>query len=259
VRGYKREWLDQVTLSGEVAWGRLWGAGASPVRRTPLCLVRREDLESWTSLAGPPPAEPGGTARDVYLALLEKGAMFFQELARTTKLPPAYLETALADLIGQGRVTCDSFGGLRWMLIPAWRRKVAGAAAGRWSVLRRETGAAPAPDFMARQLLRRTGVIFRRTLTREKQPIPWRDIARACRALEARGDIRGGRFVAGFDGEQYALPEAVPLLREVRKRGERPLGSPPLSVAAADPLNFVGILTPDDRVASSTRQQVRVG
>jgi ATP-dependent Lhr-like helicase len=259
VRGYKREWLDQVTLSGEVAWGRLWGAGASPVRRTPLCLMRREDLEAWTSLAGPPPAEPGGTAGSVYAALLERGAMFFQELARSTKLPPAYLETALADLIGQGRITCDSFGGLRFLLIPAWRRKVAGAAAGRWSVLRRETGAAPPPEFMAKQLLRRTGVIFRKTLTREKQPVPWRDIARACRALEARGDIRGGRFVAGFDGEQYALPEAVPLLREVRKRGERPLGTPPLSVSAADPLNFVGILTPDERISSATRQQVRVG
>jgi ATP-dependent Lhr-like helicase len=89
--------------------------------------------------------------------------------------------------------------------------------------------------------------------------VPWRDIARACRALEARGDIRGGRFVAGFDGEQYALPEAVPLLREVRKRGDRPLGAPALSVSAADPLNFVGILTPDERISSATRQQVRVG
>jgi len=192
------------------------------------------------------------------MALIEKGAMFFQELSKTTKLPPAYLETALADLIGQGRVTCDSFGGLRWMLVPAWRRKVAGAAAGRWSVLRRESAVIPAPEFMARQLLKRTGVIFRKTLTREKQPVPWRDIARACRVLEARGDIRGGRFVAGFDGEQYALAEAIPLLREIRKR-ERALGAPPLSVGAADPLNFVGILTPDERVASTTRQQVRVG
>jgi len=155
-------------------------------------------------------------------------------------------------------VTCDSFGGLRWMLIPTWRRKVAGAATGRWSVLRRDAATVPPPEFMARQLLKRTGVIFRKTLTREKQPVPWRDIARACRALEARGDIRGGRFVAGFDGEQYALPEAIPLLREIRKR-ERALGASPLSVSAADPLNFAGILTPDERVASSTRQQVRVG
>jgi len=259
VRGYKREWLDQVTLSGEVAWGRLWGAGASPVRRTPICLMRREDLEAWTSLAGPPATEPTGTARDVYLALLEKGAMFFQELSKASRLPAAYLETALADLIAQGRITCDSFAGLRFLLIPAGRRRVAGLAAGRWSVLRRESATVPFPEFMARQLLRRTGVIFRKTLAREKQPVPWRDIARACRALEARGDIRGGRFVAGFDGEQYALPEAVPLLREVRKRGERPLGALPVSVSAADPLNFVGILTPEERVASTTHQQVRVG
>jgi ATP-dependent Lhr-like helicase len=112
---------------------------------------------------------------------------------------------------------------------------------------------------MARQLLRRTGVIFRKTLAREKQPVPWRDIARACRALEARGDIRGGRFVAGFDGEQYALPEAVPLLREVRKAGEAAAWLPRVSVSAADPLNFIGILTPDERISSATRQQVRVG
>jgi ATP-dependent helicase Lhr and Lhr-like helicase len=258
VRGYKREWLDTVTLSGEVAWGRLWGSGASPVRRTPICLLKREDLESWTYLAGPPPSEPGGTAGSVYTALLERGAMFFQELTRSTKLPTAYLESALAELIAQGRITCDSFAGLRFLLVPAWRRKVAGAAAGRWSVLRRESAVTPAPEFVARQLLKRTGVIFRRTLTREKQPVPWRDIARACRALEARGDIRGGRFVAGFDGEQYALPEAIPLLREIRKR-ERALGAPPLSVSAADPLNFAGILTPDERVSAATRQQVRVG
>jgi ATP-dependent helicase Lhr and Lhr-like helicase len=89
--------------------------------------------------------------------------------------------------------------------------------------------------------------------------VPWRDVARACRTLEARGEIRGGRFVGGFDGEQYALPEAVTLLREVRRRGERPLGSTPLSVAASDPLNFQGILTPDERVPASAGYEVAVG
>ena len=109
---------------------------------------------------------------------------------------------------------------------------------------------------MARQLLRRTGVVFRKTLERERQPLPWRDVARACRTLEARGEIRGGRFVAGFDGEQYALPEAVTLLREVRRRGDT---RPPVSVAAADPLNLRGILTPDERVSAASRTLVRVG
>jgi ATP-dependent Lhr-like helicase len=107
-------------------------------------------------------------------------------------------------------------------------------------------------------MLHRTGVVFRRTLAREKQPIPWRDVARACRALEARGEVRGGRFVAGFDGEQYARPEAVTLLREVRRRDASSPNPAPLVVSAADPLNFRGILTPDERVPANVRRQVRV-
>jgi ATP-dependent Lhr-like helicase len=131
-------------------------------------------------------------------------------------------------------------------------------------VLRREaSGPSPAAartaaEFVARRLLHRTGVVFRKTLAREKQPIPWRDVARACRALEARGEVRGGRFVAGFDGEQYALPEAVTLLREVRRRGASTPDPAPLVVSAADPLNFRGILTPDERVPANVRRQVRV-
>ncbi len=111
---------------------------------------------------------------------------------------------------------------------------------------------------MAQQLLRRTGVVFRKTLAREKLPVPWWEVARACRVLEARGEIRGGRFVAGFDGEQYALPDAVTLLRAVRKRAESSSGAPPVTVSAADPLNFAGILTPEERVSPGTRQQVQV-
>jgi len=108
-------------------------------------------------------------------------------------------------------------------------------------------------------MLRRTGVVFRKTLEREKHGMTWREIARAGRVLEARGEIRGGRFVAGFDGEQYALPEAVTLLRSVRRRAEWPAGPPPVTVSAADPLNFRGILTPEEKVSPLTRQQVMVG
>ena len=148
-------------------------------------------------------------------------------------LPPAYLDLNLAELVTRGRATCDSFAGLRWLMVPAWRRSGSSGASGRWSVVRRpEPAGADAAEFVARQMLRRTGVVFRRTLGREKQPVPWRDVARACRRLEARGELRGGRFVAGFDGEQYALPEAVTLLRAVRKRGEK---ATPASVSAAGP------------------------
>jgi ATP-dependent Lhr-like helicase len=263
VCSYKREWLDQVTLSGEVAWVRLWGsANGAPLRRVPVALVAREDLPTWLSLsaraAGPPP-EPTGTVREVHDVLARNGALFVAELRRATSLPAAYLEANLADLVAQGLVTCDSFAGLRWLMVPAWRRTAGGGGAtGRFSLVRRESPAdAPPAEFVARQLLRRTGVVFRKTLAREKLPLPWRDVARACRLLEARGEIRGGRFVAGFDGEQYALPEAVTLLRAVRKRGEA--AGPPVNVTAADPLNFRGILTPDARVSPATRSLVQVG
>jgi len=111
---------------------------------------------------------------------------------------------------------------------------------------------------VARRLLARTGVVFRKTVGREKQPVLWRDVARALRTLEARGEIRGGRFVSGFDGEQYALPEAVTLLRSVRRRSASDADPAPVDVSAADPLNFCGILTPNERIAPTTRKLVRV-
>ncbi|HEX4439560.1 MAG TPA: hypothetical protein VH854_05780, partial [Thermoanaerobaculia bacterium] len=289
VKGYKRDWLDQLTLSGEVAWGRLWGegTGSAAVRSTPIALVLREHLDDWRALAAPPSdAEPipDGPAADVHAALCARGAMFLSEIARAAGLAADLVEEGLGSLVARGRVTCDSFGGLRWFLVPSWRRKPGALTSGRWSVLRRGEGAAtngaagtagrPAPngaagtatiagtagaEFIARRLLARTGVVFRKTLARERQPIPWRDVARALRTLEARGEIRGGRFVAGFDGEQYALPEAVALLRETRRRDTHAAAeTPEILVSAADPLNFRGILTPDERVAATARKQVRV-
>jgi ATP-dependent Lhr-like helicase len=183
--------------------------------------------------------------------------MFLQELARATGFPRDLVEEGLTESIALGRVTCDSFSGLRWFLVPAWRRRPGALTSGRWSILPREASSpasAESVEFVARTLLARTGVVFRKTLAREKLPIPWRDVARVFRTMEARGDVRGGRFVAGFDGEQYALPEAIPLLRAVRRRGD----VPPLEVSAADPLNFRGILTPHERVSPTARTQVRV-
>jgi ATP-dependent Lhr-like helicase len=262
VRGYKREWLDQLTLSGQVAWLRLWGSGPGLVRRTPISLVPREDLESWLALAAAAaPAAPAEAARPPSAAegvLAERGASFLSELVRATGQPPASLEEDLGRLIAQGRVTCDSYGSLRSLMVAAWRRLKGAATAGRWSLLDRTAARAPAPpEFVVRQLLRRTGVVFRKTLARERQPLPWRDLVRVCRLLEARGELRGGRFVAGFDGEQYALPDAIGLLRAVRRRGDR--SSPPAEVSAADPLNLQGILTPDERVSPAARRLVRVG
>jgi ATP-dependent Lhr-like helicase len=255
VEGYRREWLDQLTLGGEVAWGRLFGAGASAVRATPIALFPREDLDLWLGLA-PAPAAPAldGPAAQALAALRERGALFPQEIARHARLLPSYVERALADLLAQGLVTCDAFAGLRQLLVPPSRRRHPFATVGRWSLLRREGPVVSDDEAVARRLLLRTGVVFRRVLLRERLPVPWRDLVRALRRLELRGEVRGGRFVAGFDGEQYALPEAVPLLRSVRRGGPRA----PVEVCAADPLNQTGVLTPDERVPLAASRTVVV-
>jgi ATP-dependent Lhr-like helicase len=258
VRDYRRDWLDQLTLSGEVAWARLWGSAASPIRTTPICLIPREQLTAWTSLS-PTPAQSAiegltGHAREVFMVLQQRGAMFAQELARASRLLEAQLELGLGELVARGLVTCDSFAGLRALIVPASRRRHRMAVAGRWSLLPRDTPDPGAIEMVARQLLKRTGVVFRRTLLREKQPFSWRELLRVLRTLEARGEVRGGRFVSGFEGEQYALPEAVSLLRSIRRR-ERGAA---VHVSAGDPLNFRGILTPDERVSPMARQRVLV-
>jgi ATP-dependent Lhr-like helicase len=260
VRDYRREWLDQLTLSGEVAWLRLWGSGAAPIRSTPIALVPRAELESWLSLPDPEAERvPSEDGRDVHAVLHRRGAMFLQEIGRAAGMSAALVEDGLSSLVARGLATCDAFNGLRWLVVPAWRRRGGLPSGGRWSLVERSAGTAvtaEAAEFVARRLLARTGVIFRRTLVRERQPVPWREIARACRRLESRGEIRGGRFVAGFDGEQYALPEAITLLREVRRR--EPAGAEPLVVSSADPLNFRGILTPEPRVTATLRGRVQV-
>src|SRR5262245_34986824 len=258
IHGYRREWLDQLTLSGQVAWGRLWGGGASAIRTTPVALVLREDLGAWTSLAPAADASVLSAGAQAALdAMTAHGAMFPQEVAWRTRLLPSQVDEALAELAARGLVTCDSFGGLRALIVPPSRRRQPIAVVGRWSLFRRgATGDVAGADFVAKTLLRRTGVVFRRTIEREKQPVPWRDLVRVYRQMELRGDVRGGRFVAGFAGEQFALPEAVVLLRQTR-RDER--GGEPVTVSAADPLNFRGILTPDERVSPATRGRVAVG
>lgn len=268
VRGYRRDWLDAVTLTGEFAWGRLWGGGAGPIRTTPLCIVPRAELGPWLELAGPARAdhdELPGPARALVRLLEERGAQFQDDLARALGLLPEPLERALGEAIGRGLVTCDSFAAVRALIVPPSRRTARALTIGRWSRFRPEAPLAPAAgedatptvEAVAMALLRRYGVVFKRLLARERAPVPWRDLVRVYRRLELRGDVRGGRFVGGFSGEQYALPEAVTRLREVRRELGRDHGSrEPVAVSAADPLNLAGILTPDERVARTARRRV---
>jgi ATP-dependent helicase Lhr and Lhr-like helicase len=275
---YEPGWLDDLCLAGRVAWARLrprnprangGERGAMPVRTTPITLLARRHLPLWAALSPAPEAAPSSAAAEAVLALIrDRGASFFDEIADESALLRPQVEEGLAELVALGLVTSDSFAGLRALLVPAEkrrsmqgrRRRAVGFGmedAGRWALARRARPTAigaeadpEAAEHLARGLLRRYGVVFWRLLEREADWLPpWRDLLRVYRRLEARGEIRGGRFVAGFAGEQFALPEAVGLLREARRKAET---GALLSLSGADPLNLAGILTPGAKLAALT-------
>ena len=284
---YEPAWLDEQCLAGRFVWTRLAARrsdpqrGAAPVRATPIVLLARRNLRLWSAFSGPVDSRQfSAGAQRVAQHLTHHGASFFDEIASGTALLPSQAEEALAELVALGLVNSDSFAGLRALLVPADRRRSAASgrrrrrvalfgmdAAGRWS---RTLGAGDpraagrnaagrsqeedAIEHIVRTLLRRWGVVFWRLLAREADWLPpWRDLLMCCRRLEARGEIRGGRFVAGFTGEQYAAPEAIALLREARRK---PREGHYLSLSGADPLNLVGILTPGTRLPSLSGNRV---
>jgi ATP-dependent Lhr-like helicase len=285
VHEYDPDWLDSQCLAGRLAWARLAPPranaererGVGPVRNTPISLVTRRNLSSWQALAKtrnhePAPLTPA--AQSVEQFLRQQGASFFDEIVNHTKLLRSQVETALGELVGWGAVNADSFVGLRALLIPSDRRRRFGGGqrrrrvaafgieeAGRWALLdviaqnpgTGDSGGDPIERF-ALILLKRYGVVFKRLLEREPEwSPPWYELLRVYRRLEARDDIRGGRFVSGFSGEQYALPEAAGALRAMRKKSKN--GSL-ISISAADPLNLVGILTPGARVPALAGNRV---
>jgi len=277
VTGYQREWLDGLCLSGEIAWGRLSprtdeaedlprGRGLSPSRATPVTLTIREDLP-WLLRAARGdrlPVRPGpGQTLDVLDILAQRGALFPPDLAASTGRTPSEIEEALWEGVARGLVTADGFRAVRSLLarralasdgFARQRRGLRRAgqhsarAGGRWSLLP-PAAADCDPDELAEavaeQLAVRWGVVFRDLLVRENIAVPWRDILWAFRRLEARGLIRGGRFVNGFSGEQYAHPDAVDVLRTVRKL---PRNGETVRLSAVDPLNLVGVILPGPRV-----------
>ena len=209
------------------------------MRVTPIAFYPRAELPHWLGMVDEVPVPVDGYAGQVFSALASRGAAFPQELAAASGLIPTQVEMGLAELIGRGLATADSFAALRGLIVPPSRRLRRTPTVGRWSLLRSDPMEA-SPEFVVRQLLRRTGVVFRKTIERERVPVPWWKLVRELRTLEARGEVRGGRFVAGFDGEQYALPEAITLLRAVRKRGYSAA-----AVHPSDPLHYRGVLTPE--------------
>ena len=280
--------LDMLCLTGRVAWARLSAGGnpaarpaSRPIRSTPVALPLRQHLGSWLAIA--PTAEApalSSYAQDVLAVLSRRGASFFTDLTAGSGLLATQVEQALAELAAAGLVTSDSFTGLRALLTPSDRRKplVTRAAstdvrrhrtvnfgiegAGRWSLLHPDANSRaaepPSPptaevELLALTLLARYGVVFRRLLARESLTVPWRMLLQVYRRLEARGEIRGGRFVAGMQGEQFARPEAVAQLRAVRRAKEH---VELVVLSAADPLNLTGLVTPGDRISALASNRI---
>jgi ATP-dependent Lhr-like helicase len=285
VRDYAPELLDMLCLSGRIGWGRLAarggtnGTAAGPLRTSPVALFLRPNARHWLELAVRERPPLSGYAAQLLESLEQHGASFFHELVTASGLLPTQAEQALAELVASGLVTADSFAGMRALLTPSQKRAPLGhgyerrrrrtsaysvETAGRWSALPvrlatdpPETPSSRAPSdavhAQAVALLRRWGVVYRRLLEREACTASWRELALVYRRMEARGEIRGGRFVSGFAGEQFALPEAVGRLRSVRKL---PPSGRLLTISAADPLNLTGLITPEARVPALANNRV---
>ncbi|MCO5317962.1 MAG: DEAD/DEAH box helicase [Microthrixaceae bacterium] len=308
LRDYRPRWLDELTLGGEVTWGRLSlpdaGAsrkrGAGPSRATPVTLAFRDDLE-WLAEAlrgdAAPELPDAGAVAEVVEAIADRGASFAGELAASTSRLPTEIEEALWEAVARGVLTSDGFAAVRALSRdrrragrsrpgPSRLRRAGGGpgrAAGRWSLLvpasapasaggaavsapadapqhasdpgEQRIAAEDVAEAWADQLLARWGVVFYDIAAHEGAAVRWRDIQWALRRMEDRGQVRGGRFVNGFSGEQFALPEAVDGLKQVRR--SEPDGRT-VRVNATDPLNVTGVILPGARVPARRTEWVEL-
>jgi ATP-dependent Lhr-like helicase len=270
IAGYDPEWLDRLCLSGEIQWGRLSPHPAMetgevrrvrPTRVAPVAFFLREDAAALLPPATQMPllSHP---ARDILTAIEARGALFFEEILRATGRLASEVEDGLWELVAAGFVTADGFENLRALIDPKRRRGEGRGrsarprhAAGRWALLRGGMGLSANIEFLATQFLNRWGVVFRDLLVRETLAPPWRDLLTLYRRMEARGELRGGRFVSGFVGEQFARPEALDLLRHVRRT---PASGEELWIAHTDPLNLTGVILPGPRTGTLTQGSLRL-
>ena len=305
VAAYKGSWLDELCMSGDIAWARMAprktngenGRAASASSSTPISLARRSDL-AWLVAGVRGPVADGfslpngvsngtngsnapktGAAAEIHDLLQSRGALFYDDIVASTRRLPTDVERGLWELVARGLATADGFQALRSLMASTKKRNfrrpqrarlfrtlaVSGVPSGRWSLLPDlasswgsgfdEEGGAENAKLMiedlaeawAEQLLFRYGVVFRDLVKLENISIPWREILRALRRMEAQGTVRGGRFVSGYYGEQYARPEAVESLRQARRA---PKTGELVRVSAVDPLNLTGIITSTPRIPS---------
>jgi ATP-dependent Lhr-like helicase len=274
VDGYDAAMLDTLSLTGDIGWARLSSPSdetTQMVGATPIALFLREHADAWaalkTSTSGAGDQSPALLRADstrVVEILRGRGALFLPEIASAAGLPDAQVRNAVADLVARGLVTSDGFAGLRAIIRTASDRRLPAGGrtnvTGRWALSEIRRGEADVPsnrdaavELQARVLLRRYGIVFRKVLAREPNAAPWRELVRVYRRLEARGEIRGGRFVTAMSGEQFALPDGVERLREIRRTA--PSGRLDV-ISAADPLNLAGIVTTGDRVRAVAANRV---
>ena len=264
--------LDELCSSGKLTWLRLNAPAARDnsrrnpaIKTTPLAFIFRPHLMIWYRRDQTVPESLSSSALKVLEVLKQWGASFFDELQQQTGLLKTQLETALGELVAWGLVNSDQYQGLRALITPqkqqqrSRRRAVLQtplAAGGRWSLIRppvQTDDDRQRIEHVARSLLSRYGIVFRKLLERESALPSWRDLLYVLRRLEARGEIRGGRFVQGFAGEHFALPEAVSLLRDVRRQRDN---EQLIVISSADPLNLTGIITPGKRIAAQAGNRI---
>jgi ATP-dependent Lhr-like helicase len=274
-RGYSPEQLDQRFLSGQLAWFRPVSTTEqirSIVSSTPLAMVPRTDMQEWLAQSPGPADLSDSLAQKVRLILEKYGAMFTSDLEQESGLLRPQLEQALKNLVAAGAVTADAFSPLRWLLRPEVKKlrrsrlrkgDAGNMPVGRWGLA--DPGLKTSKDkgisgngqyrmaVICLALLRRYGVVFRAVIQRETLLPPWRELLAYLRRMEDRGEVRGGRFIDGFSGEQFALPEALGLLRQHQQAGDEPLFT---VISACDPLNLGGFITPGAKTPAITGNRI---
>ncbi len=256
IADYDPAWLDQLCLCGRFIWLRLSPSGRhTPAKLTPIAFANRRHLSIWATCVK---AALSPAANQVLATLTQQGALFFDELLELCRLLPTQLEDALSELVALGQVSADSFAGMRALLLPeAKKRRYKRTVytlqnAGRWHRLRPgEPDPKARMEHLARSLLKRYGIIFRALAARDPILPPWLELVRIYRRLEAQGEIQGGRFVAGQFGEQFALPEAVTLLRNTGAEVE-------VVLSATDPLNLSAVLAGIAPVPAQPARTIRI-
>jgi ATP-dependent Lhr-like helicase len=273
IADYDHSWLDMLCNSGKISWGHLRLSTPvskekklnNPIKTTSVSFVNRLNMKAWKLVNSFDEVSArqhlSSKALSVLNVLSTQGASFFDDIIQKTNLFPSEVEDALGELINASMVTSDSYTGLRALLVPDKYRTNERRSrntevftmdyAGRWSLFRNDNAenrkglSNEDITVIAWALLRRYGVVFRKLAERENLSPPWRELIRTLRTMEARGQIRGGRFVDGVWGEQFALPEAIIQLRKSKKENKNNVL---VAISAADPLNLTGIITPGHRI-----------